>query len=73
MSAWRSNLPNTVWDVPRATQEPPQEDGGPCMYAGCPRSGTAVTDDLVACAFHRGAEAVRAGTRTIGHRAGDSQ
>ena len=73
MSGWRSNLPTTVWDVPRAAQAPPDEPDGPCMHAGCPRTGTAVTGDLVACAFHRGLESTRAGTRIIGQRAGDTQ
>ena len=72
MSAWRSNLPSTLWDVPRATQDPPDEPHGPCQAYGCPRTGTEA-DEAILCAFHRGAEAVRAGTRTIGHRAGDSQ
>ena len=71
MSGWRSNLPTTVWDVPRAAQAPPDEPDGPCMAYGCPRTGTEA-DGAILCAFHRGLESTRAGTRIIGQRAGDT-
>jgi len=73
VSGWRSNLPLELLVSVKPSPAPPDEDGGPCMHFGCPRTGTATTGDLVACAFHRGDDIVRAGTRTIGHRAGDTQ
>jgi hypothetical protein len=71
VSGWRSNLPVTVWDVPRAPQAPPDEPDGACQAYGCPRTGTEAHGAIL-CAFHRGDDVVRAGTRTIGHRAGDT-
>ena len=70
---WRSNLPVWARDLPSAPRTPPDEPDGPCMHAGCPRTGTAVTGDLVACGYHRGEESTKAGTRTTGHRPGDQQ
>jgi hypothetical protein len=73
MSGWRSCAPLELLVSVKPAPAPPDEPDGPCMHAGCPRTGTAVAGDLVACGFHRGAESTRAGTRIIGQRAGDSQ
>jgi hypothetical protein len=67
--SWRSSTVSSEWStLRRGPQEPPHEPHGDCMAYGCPRTGTAVTDDLTLCGYHRGAEAVRARHKTPGPR-----
>lgn len=67
-TGWRSLIGAEWQDIRRRPHDPPDEPDGLCMYAGCPRTGTAVTGDLVACGYHRGADTVRARHKTPGPR-----
>jgi len=69
MTGWRTSTPSWLDEVTPRPDAPAEEPDGPCMIAGCPRTGT-IDGDLVACAYHRGAER-RAGHRRTGHRGGD--
>ena len=72
IGSWRSSTVNAEWQtLRRGPQEPPHEPDGPCMAYQCPRTGTAVTDDLTLCSFHRGADTVRARHKTPGPRSSE--
>lgn len=69
MSGWRTSTPSWLEDLRPRPDAPPDEPDGPCMIAGCPRTGTEA-GDLVLCGYHRGDE-YRAGHRRTGHCGGD--
>jgi len=71
MSGWRSSAPLELLVSVKPSQAPPDEPDGACEAYGCPRTGSEAQGAIL-CAFHRGDDVVRAGTRTIGHRAGDT-
>ena len=70
MSGWRSSAPLELLVSVKPSPAPPDEPDGACQAWACVRTGTRAGDDVL-CAFHRGLESTRAGTRIIGQRAGD--
>ena len=70
-AGWRSSIGAEWQELRRGPQEPPHEPDGLCMAYQCPRTGTAVTDDLTLCGFHRGLESTRVRHKTPGPRSND--